>query len=206
MESVNTSAVSTVESGSSSAFMRQLAKSAGLPEELLAQKDSAELAQQIGAVLRLLTENLMQLLSARQEAKRLARSSSHTMIQAMDNNPLKFCPSAEDALRIMFGPKSTGYLDAQRAITQGFGDLKAHQIKTYSAMQHALAMVMADLDPEAIEGKSDGGGIGGLLQSRRAKLWEAYKARWETKVGRKAGEATAAFMRYFAEYYDRDGG
>ena len=165
------------------------------------------MAQQIGTVLRLLAENLMQLLSARQQAKRLARSSSHTIVQATDNNPLKFCPSAADALRIMFGPKTAGYLDAHRAIAQGFEDLKAHQIKTYSAMQHALAMVMVDLDPKMIERETDGGaGIGGLLQPRKAKLWDAYKARWEAKVGRKGGEAIEAFMRYFAEYYDRDGG
>jgi type VI secretion system protein ImpI len=206
-EPINTLSLSTVESESSAAFVRQLAKSAGIAEELLAQKTPAELAQQIGTVLRLLTENLMQLLNARQEAKRLARSSSHTMIQAIDNNPLKFCPSADEALRIMFGPKSAGYLDAHRAITQGFEDLKAHQIKTYSAMQHALAMVMADLDPATIEGENEGGaGIGSLLQPRKAKVWDAYKARWEAKVGRKGGTAIEAFMRYFAEYYDRERG
>ena len=164
------------------------------------------MAQQIGTVLGLLAENLMQLLSARQQAKRLARSSSHTIIQPTDNNPLKFCPSASDALRIMFGPKSVGYLDAHRAIAQGFEDLKAHQIKTYSAMQHALARVIGDLDPKTIERETDGAaGIGSLLQPRKAKLWEAYEARWEAKVGRKSGEAIEAFMRYFAEYYDRDG-
>ena len=93
----------------------------------------------------------MQLLNARVQAKRLARSASHTMIQALDNNPLKFSPTAEDALRIMFGPPTRSYLDASRAIEQGFDDLKTHQIKTYSAMQHALATLMADLDPETID-------------------------------------------------------
>ena len=48
----------------------------------------------------------MQLLNARQQAKRLARSSSHTGIEAFDNNPLKFSPTAEDAIRIMFGPRN----------------------------------------------------------------------------------------------------
>ena len=188
-------------------FINQLAGSAGLPEGLLAQKDPEELAQQIGMVLGLLAENLMQLLKARQQAKRLARSSSHTIIQPTDNNPLKFCPSAGDALRIMFGPKSAGYLDLHRAIGQGFEDLKSHQIRTYSAMQHALERFIGDLDPKTIERETDaGGGIGNLLQPRKAKLWEAYEARWQAKVGRKSGEAIETFMRYFGEYYDRDGG
>jgi len=195
-----------VESGSSAAFVRQLARSAGLADDVLAQKDPAELAQQIGTVLLLLAENLMQLLSARQQAKRLAHSSSHTMIQATDNNPLKFCPSAQDALRILFGPATSSYLDAQRAIVQGFEDLKVHEIKTYTAMQQALVMVMADLDPKKIERETDGGaGIGSLLQPRKAKLWDAYEARWKAKIGRKGGEPIEAFMRYFAEFYDNPG-
>ena len=44
--------------------------------------------------------------------------------------------------------------------------------------------------------------MGGLLQPRKAKLWDAYEARWEAKIGRKGGEAIEAFMRYFSECYD----
>jgi type VI secretion system protein ImpI len=197
----------SVESVATGDFLGQIIEAAGLPDDILAQKNAAELAQQIGSTLRLCVENLMQLLSARQQSKRHARSSSHTLIQPTDNNPLKFCPSANDALRIMFGPRTSGYLDAERTITQSFGDLKVHQIKTYAAMQHALTALMADLDPKAIDGTADGGsGIGGLLQSRKAKLWDAYQSRWEAKIGPKGADPVEAFMRYFIEYYDRDGG
>jgi type VI secretion system protein ImpI len=188
------------------AFVRQLARAAGLSEDILTQRDPDELARQIGAVLRLVAENLMQLLSARQQAKRLARSSNHTTVQAIDNNPLKFCPSGPDALRIMLGPATASYLDAHRAIGQGFEDVKAHQIKTYSAMQHALTMLMADFNPQAIEEDIDKGrGISGLVASRKARLWDAFAARWESKIGQSGGPIEA-FMYYFAEYYDRDGG
>jgi type VI secretion system protein ImpI len=149
----------------------------------------------------------LQLLNARRQAKVMARSSSHTTIQAIDNNPLKFCPSAPDALRMMFGPATSGYLDAHRAIGQGFEDLKTHQLKTYSAMQHALTKLMADFDPEAIARDTDEGrGIAGLLVSRKAKLWDAYEAQWEAKIGRAGGGPIEVFMAYFAEAYDRDGG
>jgi type VI secretion system protein ImpI len=189
------------------AFVRQLARAAGVPEDVLAQRDPDELARQVGAVLRLVAESLMQLLNARRQAKRLARSSSHTTVQAIDNNPLKFCPSAPDALRIMFGPATASYLDAPHAIGQGFEDLKAHQIKTYSAMQQALTMLMADFDPRTIESDTDEGrGIAGLLVSRKAKLWDAYDARWQAKIARMGGGPIEAFMSYFAEAYDRDGG
>jgi type VI secretion system protein ImpI len=188
---------------SSDDFAVRLIEAAGLPEDIVARSSPAELAEQIGSVLRLVTENLMQLLSARQQAKRLARSSNHTTVEAVDNNPLKFSPSARDALATMFGPKSSGYLDAQRAVLQAFEDLKAHQLRTYSAMQYALTIILSDLAPNKIERDSEAAaGLGGLLQSRNAKLWEAYKARWDAKIGRKGGEAIEAFMQYFAEHYD----
>jgi len=70
-----------------------------------------------------------------------------------------------------------------------------------------LAIIVGDLDPKKIERETEGAaGIGSLLQSRNAKLWDAYKARWEAKIGRKGGTAMEAFMQYFAEYYDRNGG
>jgi type VI secretion system protein ImpI len=188
-------------------LLRQIARAAGLPEDALARKDPNEAAEQIGAILRLVTESLMQLLTARLQAKRLARVQAHTTIQAIDNNPLKFSPSAAEALRLMFGSANAGYLDAHRAIAQGFADLKAHEVKTYSAMRQAIERLMAGLDPQAVEQASDEGrGIAGLLVSRKAKLWDAYQARWDSKIGRDSGGAVEAFIRYFAEAYDRDGG
>ena len=43
----------------------------------------------------------------------------------------------------MFGPTTASYLNAQQAIDEGFGDLKEHQVRTYAAMQQALAMIVA---------------------------------------------------------------
>ena len=70
------------------------------------------------------------------------------MIQALDNNPLKFAPTATDALKIMFGPRTSGYLDARRAFDGAFTDLKTHQIMTFAAMQQAVRMLVEDLDPK----------------------------------------------------------
>ena len=48
----------------------------------------------------------MQLLQARNEAKRFTRSTSQTTIQATENNPLKFSPTVEDAMRIHVRPEN----------------------------------------------------------------------------------------------------
>ena len=71
-------------------------------------------------VIRLTPENLAQMLASRAEAKTLMRSSSRTMIRAVENNPLKFASSPAEALAIMFGPPTRNYLDARATIERSF--------------------------------------------------------------------------------------
>src|SRR5262249_7341943 len=46
------------ETGSADAFLRQLARSAGLADDLFTRSDTGELARQLGGVLRVVSENL----------------------------------------------------------------------------------------------------------------------------------------------------
>jgi len=165
-----------------------------------------EFAERLGQLMLLVVDNLKQLLSARLQAQRLGHVTNQTMIQALDNNPLKFSPSSADALRIMFGPPTESYLEAGRALQESFEDLKTHQIKIFSAMQYALKALMEDLAPDVIEKTLEtGSGIGGLLGSRKARLWDVYTARWQAKVHRQKHGMLDAFMLYFAQYYDLAG-
>jgi type VI secretion system protein ImpI len=186
-------------------FAQLVARGAGLPDEAFAGRDPAELAEQFGQVLRLATDNMKQLLEARQQAKRLVRSPNQTTVQAVDNNPLKFAPTSEDALRIMFVAQSRGYLDAGGAFAQGFDDLKVHQIRTYAAMQQAVGLLMKELDPASIEAsfKSDRG-LAGMVGSRKAQLWDSYVARWQAHTQRHDNGTLDTFMDYFARCYDDD--
>ncbi len=187
-------------------FMQRFAKGAGVSPQALSTQDPGAFAEQLGGLMRLIAEELKGLLAARAESKRIARSTNQTMVQAQDNNPLKFSPTVDDALQLIFGQPRSGYLDAKRAFDESFRDLKAHQIKTYSAMQHALRMLVEDLDPQAIaEATTPEGGIGGLIGSRKAKMWETYVARWEAKTAPYEDGLVDAFMIYFAECYDRGG-
>jgi type VI secretion system protein ImpI len=185
-------------------FVRLFARGAGLPEDALAARDPAELAGELGQLMRLVAENMKQLLEARQMAKRLSRSSSQTMVQALNNNPLKFAPSTDDALRVMFGPPTRSYLDARRTLAQSFDDLKGHQVRTFSAMQHALRLLLGEFDPDVIENTSGGDrGLAGMVGSRKARLWDIYVARWHARTQSRADGMLNAFMDYFAECYDR---
>ena len=188
------------------AWLSVFAREAGLPADFFATRNPAEIAAMLGATMRLMTEELQSLLQARVQAKRLARSAEHTIIEARENNPLKFSPTAEDALRIMLGPPTQTYLGAQAALAQTFGDLKSHQVQTYSAMQKAVAQMMSELDPGAIERKAPaGGGVAGLIKSRKGELWDAYVALWTEKSGRGAEDLIQKFMNLFGSFYDSAG-
>jgi type VI secretion system protein ImpI len=185
-------------------FLRHFALGAGIPDHIFARQDGLKVAEELGALTRMAVENLTQLLSARFKAKRFARTSSQTMIQALDNNPLKFAPTPDDALKIMFGPRTSGYLDAKRAFEGAFTDLKTHQVKTFAAMQQAVRMLVEDLDPKAID-ESAGldKGLAGLFGGRKSRLWDLYLARWQAKTLRHEDGLVDAFMLYFAECYDQ---
>ena len=182
----------------------RIAAAAGIPERAIAGRDPNALADEIGLALRLTAHNLAQLLSSRAESKTLMRSSSRTMIRALENNPLKFTGSPDEALAIMFGPPTRNYLDARATIESSFSDLKTHQILTFSAMQGALEALFEDLAPEKIDRSVEPDkGLGTLVGSLKAKLWDIYAERWRAKTKRADGRLLEAFMALFAEAYDR---
>jgi type VI secretion system protein ImpI len=126
------------------------------------------------------------------------------MMSALENNPLKFSVTPEDALRLMFGPPTGHYTDARTTIASSFADLKSHQIKTYSAMQGALEALFEELSPGRIEATTEADrGIGSLVGSRKAKLWDTFVERWRARTARQDGRLNEAFMLLFAEHYDR---
>ncbi|HXN88112.1 MAG TPA: type VI secretion system-associated FHA domain protein TagH [Methylocella sp.] len=185
-------------------FLRRFAAAAKIPEQCFGRRDPLTVAEELGGLMRVAVENLTQLLNARVQTKRFVRASSQTTIQALDNNPLKFAPTCDDALKIMFGPRTSGYLDARRAFESAFADLKSHQVDTFSAMQRAVHMLVEDLDPKAIE---EAAGpetrLAALFGSRTSKPWNMYVARWQAKALRHENGLVDAFMLYFAECYDQ---
>jgi type VI secretion system protein ImpI len=186
------------------ALFGRIARAAGMPENALASRDPKVLAEEIGSVIRLTAENLAQMLASRAESKTLMRSASRTMVRGIENNPLKFANSVEEALAMMFGAPMRQYLGAPATIENSFSDLKTHQVLIYAAMRDALDALFDDLAPERIDRSvEEDHGLGRLVVSRKAKLWDIYVDRWRAKTKRADGRLLEAFMALFAEAYDR---
>lgn len=182
-------------------FIKRFAKGAGISIDALGQKKAGDLAEQTGQLLNIVCQQLIGMLHARAEAKALSRSGSRTLIQSTDNNPLKFMPTAEEALKIMLSPPARGYLDANAAIESAFSDLKVHQMASLAAMQSATVMLFEDLSPEAIENSANA--KKSLLGGGKSKLWDTYAQRWAAKAGTREHGMLGAFLELFAEHYDK---
>jgi type VI secretion system protein ImpI len=166
------------------------------------RRDAGALGKELGVLLNMVCANLMQLLQARAAAKTLARSGHRTLIQPVENNPIKFMPTAEEAIKIMLGPPSPGYMDSRQTIDKSFADIKTHQLATLAAMQQAIAKLTEDLAPEAIE-QSSANVKPSLLGGNKAKLWDIFCERWKAKAGRHEHGMLGEFLDLFAEFYDQ---
>jgi len=182
---------------SGGSFLDAFAAGAGISKETLAKRNPDELAFEIGEFVKTSVTSLMQLLQARAAAKTMTKSASRTMVSATDNNPLKFVPGSSEAIEVMFARTRPGYLGAKGSLDGAFGDLKRHEFATYSAMQKALARLMEDFAPDAIEKKASGS----AFASKKSRAWDLYVAKWDEHETGENG-LLDTFLAYFAEAYD----
>jgi type VI secretion system protein ImpI len=183
--------------GSGGDMLSQFKLGARLPHHTLSNRVPSEVAQEIGAMMLLMVEQMSLLLKARASAKALVRSQDRTIIGALDNNPMKFMADPGEALEAMLSKDRTGYLDGMRALREAFEDIKSHEMATYAAMQKALSRLLDDLSPEAIESKVSKS----TFSNNKAKAWETFVQRWEAKVEAHENGMLDVFLLYFADAY-----
>lgn len=151
--------------------INHLAKLLGLEQLTPAQK--SELPDEIAEVLKEAISRILSLLRSRSAIKNEMRLE-RTMIQVMENNPLKFALSQKDAIRYLFGEKSGAYLSGREAIQEAFLDLEAHQLSLLNGMHEAYHKMLFQFSPEVLEQELGPTLRSGLIASRKARLWDAY--------------------------------
>ena len=148
-----------------------------------------------GELLRNMVQGLMQVLRARAELKSQFRVSVTTM-RSIDNNPLKFTPNVDDAIKLILAPTNPGFLPPQQAVSEGFGDIMNHQIAMTAGIQAALAEILRSFDPQLIE-KTQADGV---LFQKKAKCWEYYLDKYPQL---KAVAQDEFFGDAFADAYEK---
>jgi predicted component of type VI protein secretion system len=160
----------------------------------------AELAGQLGAVVRAVVEGTIDALRARTEAKSNLRMAT-TSIRPAENNPLKFSLNADDALHNLFVKRHPGYLGPLEAFEEAFQDLAFHQRAVLTAIREAYRAMFEKFSPEHLEevftSRQRRSSV--IPIGARSKLWDMYCAAFEDME--KDGEAS--FQNLFGEEFAR---
>jgi len=156
--------------------LHALLRGMGIDGPKTASVDAVKLAEDVGAMVKVVAEGLVQLLSARQMLKSEFRMDE-TQIRPEENNPFKYFKMAELVLDELFITRSGGFQPAPEAAGAAMADLQQHVMLMTSAMQRGMALMFQRLHPDAITRSS--GGDGGM---RIRGLGGAAKGKWETYV------------------------
>jgi FHA domain-containing protein len=99
-----------------------------------------------------------------------------TVIQARNNNPLKFAPDAKAGVEQLVQPPMRGFLDGPAAMDDAMVDLVGHSIGTVAGLRAAVEGMLDRFAPQALEAQLVGRSmLDNLLpMSRRARLWDLY--------------------------------
>lgn len=161
---------------------------------------SAETAEDLGRILRVTVLGVMDLLRARSELKNEFRMPA-TLIQARENNPLKFSTNAEDALHNLLVKHNPDYLGPVDAFEASFDDLRSHQIAMLAGMREAFMDMLNRFDPETLERQFQEKGQQGSMMGRlgRRRNWDMFK---ELFAGMQQ-DMDANFHRLFGESFIR---
>jgi type VI secretion system protein len=181
---------------SDSELIREFLAGAGIHDAQFLPPDQwPVLLRTSGELLRSMVEGLMCVLRARAELKSQFRVSVTTM-RSVDNNPLKFTPNVDDAIRLMLSPTNPGFLTPKEAVSEGFADIMNHQMAMTAGIQAALADILRSFDPELVE-KALGDGI---QFQRKAKCWDHYTSQYPVL---KASAQEDFFSDAFGDAYER---
>jgi predicted component of type VI protein secretion system len=166
----------------------------------LPQGPTPELLSSIGEMMKIAVGGLQRLVSMRAKAKNEMQAEM-TMIQARDNNPLKFSPDAVLALQMLLQPPARGFMGGPEALRDAITDLQSHQVGMTAGMRSVLEAVLDRLDPTKLEAVPIERSIFDFVRPgrRKARLWNLYLQEYRGL----REEAQDNFQRVFGEAFRR---
>lgn len=160
--------------------------------------------RQAGRVLREAIEGTLRLVAVRTATKHELRAQV-TVIQARNNNPLKFSPDAQVAIEQLLKPPVRGFLPGPEAMADVMDDLLGHSIGTMAGMRAALEGVLDRFAPGELESKLVGKSVldSVLPMNRKARLWDLYLQKFDAIRGEAQEDFHALFGKAFVAAYEQ---
>ena len=153
-----------------------------------------EIMVRVGQMFRHLITGTVALLRTRTAFKSLFRMDM-TIIEAANNNPLKFTVNTDDVIRQFLDNKTEGFLGSIEAIDQGFDDMIIHQQAMQAGIEAAVAELVKSFDPKLIEKQIEQG----IVLQKKAKCWDKYE---EIYRHAETGAMENFFSTAFADAYE----
>ncbi|TBU76041.1 type VI secretion system-associated FHA domain protein TagH [Phytopseudomonas daroniae] len=181
-------------------LMEAFLRGAGLQQLRLDRAAAAAQMEAIGRSYRLMVEGLIDVLRARASLKGEFRMAQ-TMIQPIQNNPLKFAPNVDEALLLLLRHDNQAFMAPDQAVGESFDDLRAHQLALMAGVQAAIKHLLARFEPSELEGRlNKPSGLSALLPNgRRAHYWELFTELYATI----SQEAEDGFQELFGREFSR---
>lgn len=156
------------------------------------------------ALMRLLIQGLMEVLRARAEIKSQFRVPV-TTLKPVENNPLKFSVTVDDAMQHLFGSAKPGFMSPEAAIEEGLQDIKAHQLAVMAGMRAAFGKMLDRFNPEKLEKQFSEIAKSGSLISMKGKgrYWDLYRESFGELTRDSDENFNRLFGEAFAEAYER---
>jgi len=153
--------------------------------------------ESLGEILRVVIEGVMDVLRARAEIKNQFRVAM-TTLKPVENNPLKFSASVDDALFNLFARRNPSYQAPVDAFREAFADLKAHQFAVMAGMRSAFTALLKRFDPDELEDSFDRGLKRAAILDviNKTKYWELYREMYA-----ELGNDDATFRRLFGDEF-----
>jgi len=182
-----------------------LLEAAGLKPGDLAGTVPSEVLQTTGQLLRGFVSGLTELIHERTRLKDTFRLPQ-TLIQSKQNNPLKFSPTTDDALKYLLGNHTESYLSAIEAVRGAFEEIQQHERAVPKAMLLALKEFLERFDPDELRSQFDQGLKRSPLLSgtNKLKYWELYQECFYVLTQAEDGKAPEAFSDEFARAYEHE--
>jgi type VI secretion system protein ImpI len=141
-------------------------------------------------------EGVMDVLRARAELKNGFRMPA-TLIRRSENNPLKFAPTAHEAMSRLLGEPSDAFLSGEAAIVDAMDDIRLHQVALLAGVRAAFDDLMGQFDPAHFD--DDGERRGRFSFGAGRGAWERYRAHFD----KLAADPEDRFRRLFGDEFAR---
>nr|WP_288913023.1 type VI secretion system-associated FHA domain protein TagH [uncultured Pseudomonas sp.] len=184
-------------------LLQAFLRGAGLDQLRLDQAQAEAQMESIGRSYRLMVEGLIDVLRARSSLKGEFRIQQ-TMIQPVENNPLKFAPNVEEAMLLLLRHGNQAFMAPDVAVRDSFDDLRAHQLAVMAGVEAAIKHLLARFEPAQLEERmGKPAGLSSIFNgSRQAQYWQQFTELY-SNISREAQEDFQdLFGREFSRAYE----